>query len=105
MGDRCETYVTEVAWKDSRPRFAPVGLAPRAEAVEERFDFSDGTAHGDPGWLAVRRMPGDVASAGEWPGWLTIRAAGGALTTVRPDFVGRRQRHITSRFQVRVARP
>ncbi|MGP2440781.1 family 43 glycosylhydrolase [Streptomyces sp. JW3] len=90
-----ETYVTEVAWAGGWPHPAPVRLDPRPEPLDEYFDFTDPAASADPGWLAVRRTPGEAASVTERPGTLTVTAASdGGLETPRPGFVGRRQRHL-----------
>ncbi|RSM43173.1 glycoside hydrolase family 43 protein [Amycolatopsis balhimycina DSM 5908] len=97
-----ETYVTTVEWLDGWPCPAPVDLAPRPEPLDELFDFADCSAPADPGWLAVGRMPGDVASLGERPGHLTISAGSGGIGAFRPGFVGRRQRHLISGFETTV---
>ena len=49
------------------------------------------------------RPPAELASVGEQPGRLTIRAADGGLDAFRPAFVGRRQRHLDSLFETRIA--
>ncbi|MFG6201981.1 family 43 glycosylhydrolase [Nonomuraea sp. JJY05] len=97
-----ETYVTAVEWVDGWPQPAPVELDPRPEPLEEYFDFADDSALNDPGWLAVGRTPAEIASLGEWPGCLTVRATSGGLGAFRPDFIGRRQRHVASVFETRV---
>ncbi|MFF4028805.1 family 43 glycosylhydrolase [Streptomyces sviceus] len=97
-----ETYATTVEWRDGWPHPAPVDLHPRPEPLDEYFDFADDSALADPGWLAVRRTPGEVTSGGERPGHLTIRATSGGLNTFSPAFVGRRQCHLTSRFETLV---
>ncbi|MFJ9561091.1 family 43 glycosylhydrolase [Streptomyces fuscichromogenes] len=97
-----ETYVTAVDWADGWPYAAPVPYNPRSESVEEYFEFTDTTALADPGWLAVGRTPESVASLDERPGYLTLRADSGGIDSFRPDFVGRRQRHVTSTVSARV---
>jgi xylan 1,4-beta-xylosidase len=97
-----ETFVTSVEWVDGWPQPAPVELNPRSEPLEEYFDFADDDALADPGWLGVGRPPTEIASTGERPGYLTIRATSGGLGAFRPDFVGRRQRHIRSLVETRI---
>jgi beta-xylosidase len=97
-----ETFVTGVEWSDGWPKPTPVELNPRPEPLEEDFDFADDDALADPGWLAVGRTPAEIAVTGDRPGRLTIRATSGGLEEFRPDFIGRRQRHIKSLFETRV---
>ncbi|MGP2440407.1 family 43 glycosylhydrolase [Streptomyces sp. JW3] len=97
-----ETYVTGVRWSDGWPCPAPVELAPRPEPLHEHFTFTDPAALADPGWLAVRRTPGEAASLTGRPGTLTLTAAGDGSDTLRPAFVGRRQRHLDSVVEARV---
>ncbi|MFE2483106.1 family 43 glycosylhydrolase [Streptomyces mirabilis] len=94
-----ETYVTGVEWIDGWPQPAPVDLDPHPEPLHEHFAFTEGTGLADPGWLSVGRMPTEVASVEERLGHLTIRAASGGIDAFRPDFVGRRQRHLKSVFE------
>ena len=71
--------------------------SPRAPGVEvEEFDFADTDALDDPGWMAVRTLPAEVASLTATPGRLTIAGDGSTLDDSHPRFVGRRQRHIRS---------
>ena len=56
-------------------------------------DFADPVALEDPGWLAIRTTPGSVASMAD--GRLSITGRTG-LDAPRPQFVGRRQRHLTA---------
>jgi xylan 1,4-beta-xylosidase len=88
-----ETFITPVSWADGWPRPDPVLLAPRDAVDEEVFDFRDPSALQDPGWLAVRKTPESVASVRE--GRLAITGYAG-LDDLRPQFVGRRQRHLTA---------
>jgi beta-xylosidase len=88
-----ETFITPVSWADGWPRPEPVLLAPREAVEEEVFDFADPDALDDPGWLAVRTTPGSVASVAG--ARLTIDGHRG-LDDPRPQFVGRRQRHLSA---------
>ena len=88
-----ETFITPVSWADGWPQPEPVLLAPRETADEEVFDFADPCALEDPGWLAVRTTPASVASAVD--GRLSITGRAG-LDDPHPQFVGRRQRHLTA---------
>lgn len=97
-----ETFVTGVRWVDGWPEPTPVEADPRPEPLDERFNFADTIALADPGWLAVGRTPSEVASLTERTGYLTIHAVSGGLSAFRPDFVGRRQRHLRSAFEVHV---
>ena len=94
-----ETFVTDVAWVDGWPQPEPVELAPRAGVEETAFGFSD-AALDDPGWLAVRALPTEVAAVSG--GRLTIAGDGSSLESTRPRFVGRRQRHLTATVSARV---
>ena len=91
-----ETYITDVAWADGWPQPEPVLLAPRTGVEVEDFDFTDPSSLDDPGWMAVRTLPSEVASPTSTPGRLTIAADGSTLDDSHPRFVGRRQRHIRS---------
>ena len=98
-----ETYVTTVEWGDGWPYAAPVPLDPRTEPLDEHFTFTDPAALADPGWLTVGRALESVASLGRRPGHLTLSAESGGIDAFRPDFVGRRQRHVTSVVETRIA--
>ena len=91
-----ETFITDVAWADDWPVVEPVLLAPRSGVEVEDFDFADPSSLDDPGWMAVRTLPDDVASLTSTPGRLTIVADGSTLDDTHPRFVGRRQRHLRS---------
>jgi len=80
-------------WADGWPQPDPVLLAPRDAVDEEDFDFAGPPALEDPGWLAVRTTPESVASV--VGGRLSITGHAG-LDDPRPQFVGRRQRHLTA---------
>jgi xylan 1,4-beta-xylosidase len=88
-----ETFITPVSWVDGWPQPGPVLLAPRDGAEEEVFDFAGPPALEDPGWLAVRTTPESVASIVD--GRLSITGRSG-LDDPHPQFVGRRQRHLTA---------
>src|SRR5215212_11447968 len=94
-----ETFLTDVTWVDDWPQPAPVELAPRADVLEEEFDLGSG-ALADPGWLAVRRLPTEVAT--EDGGRLVLTGDGSTLADQHPCFVGRRQRHHVSTVAVRL---
>lgn len=88
-----ETFITPVSWEDGWPRPEPVRLAARDEITDEAFDLGDPAALADPGWLAVRTTPASVASVAS--GRLSITGRRG-LGDPHPQFVGRRQRHLTA---------
>lgn len=85
-----ETFVTTVDWQDGWPAIAPVDLNPRPGTRTE-IDFRGPL---DDEWVAVRRLPRDVATVTE--GRLILRADGTTLADARPAFVGRRQEHLTN---------
>jgi len=62
-----ETFVTPVEWVDGWPRPAAVALAPRPGIDEQRWDFGDPATLADPGWVAVRRSPDEVAHGSATP--------------------------------------
>ena len=68
-------------------------LASHKGVVEETFELTDASALTDPGWLAVRTTPASVASIAN--GRLAITGRVG-LNDSHPQFVGRRQRHLTA---------
>ena len=88
-----ETFITPVTWVDGWPQPEPVQLRPRPGVEDEVFDFADPSAWNDPGWLAVRTTPASVASVVD--GRLSITGRAG-LDDPHPQFVGRRQRHLTA---------
>jgi beta-xylosidase len=88
-----ETFITPVTWADGWPRPEPVRLAARDDAVAEAFGFAGPAELADPGWLAVRTTPEAVASVAD--GRLTITGHAG-LGDPHPQFVGRRQRHLSA---------
>jgi beta-xylosidase len=88
-----ETFITPVTWLNSWPQVEPVQLAPLQELEEQTFDFTDSAALNDPGWLAVRTTPASVASIAN--DRLSINGQVG-LANSHPQFVGRRQRHLTA---------
>lgn len=89
-----ETFVTDVDWVEEWPLPRPVELAPREGVTEELHDFADPAALAEPGWLAVRALPTDLAAVTD--GRLAITGDGSTLADPHPRFVGRRQRHLTS---------
>ncbi|HVQ92062.1 MAG TPA: family 43 glycosylhydrolase [Mycobacteriales bacterium] len=88
-----ETFSTPVSWVDGWPRPEPVRLAPRDGAQEETFDFTDPAALADPGWLAVRTTP---AAVGAVTGGRLVLQGRMGLDDPHPQFVGRRQRHLSA---------
>jgi xylan 1,4-beta-xylosidase len=88
-----ETFITPVHWSGGWPQPEPVLLAPRGAVEEESFHFTDPAALDRPGWLAVRTTPESVASIAR--GRLSITGRAG-LDDPHPQFVGRRQRHLTA---------
>ena len=95
-----ETFITDVAWLDGWPQPEPVELHPRAGVEEQVFDFADVDALDDPGWLAIRTVPTEVASVVD--GRLAIAGDGSTLAETHPRWVGRRQRHLTATVSTRV---
>ncbi len=88
-----ETFSTPVRWADGWPQPEPVLLAARHAIDEEVFDFANRATLKDPGWLAVRATPGSIASVAG--GRLSITGRAG-LGDSHPQFIGRRQRHLTA---------
>ena len=88
-----ETFITPVSWAEGWPQPEPVLLNPRDDTDEDVFDFADASALEEPGWLAIRTTPASVASVAD--GRLSITGHTG-LDDPRPQFVGRRQRHLTA---------
>jgi xylan 1,4-beta-xylosidase len=86
-----ETFLATVDWVDGWPQARLPELAP-GPGVEEAFDLADAGALDDPGWLAVRRAPAEVGKA--TAAGLAITGDGRTLDDPRPQFVGRRQRHL-----------
>jgi xylan 1,4-beta-xylosidase len=95
-----ETFVTTVDWVDGWPVVAPIEPAPRDGIDEERFGLTDAAELGDPGWLAVGRLPSEVAAIEDDA--LVMHGEGSALDTHRPVFLGRRQQHLDSETTVRI---
>lgn len=93
-----ETFVTSVRWEDNGwPAIDPVQLNPRAGT---RVDVSfNGPLDGE--WLAVRRLPDDVADLTSRPGWLVLHGDGATLDDPHPIFLGRRQEHLINSVTVR----
>lgn len=95
-----ETFITAVDWVDAWPRPRPVELATRPDTEEQCFDFSNPAILDDPGWLAVRLPPTEVAAIAD--GRLVITSEGADLTSQHPRFLGRRQRHLTSSIRTSI---
>lgn len=93
-----ETFVSPVTWADGWPRIAPVELAP-APGTQSDLDF-DGPL--DDEWIAVRRLPSEIADLRSCPGVLILLGEGTTLGDSRPVFVGRRQPHLTHEVTVTV---
>ena len=90
-----ETFLAPVRWVDGWPQADLVVPAPTPDE-DVVFDLPVD----DPGWLAVRRTPTEVAVVEN--GRLVITADGRGLDDVRPWFLGRRLRHMTATVSVRV---
>ena len=97
-----ETFITDVTWADGWPVPEPVLLSPRTIVEVEEFDFADASSLDNPGWIAVRTLPAEVASLTATPGRLTVAGDGATLDDSHPRFVGRRQRHLESRVSTTV---
>lgn len=95
-----ETFVTDVDWEDGWPIPRPVEGA-AGDGVVETFDLTDPAALDDAGWLAVRNTPAALATTTELG--LRLPADGQTLADAHPRFIGRRQRHLSSRVSVEVA--
>jgi xylan 1,4-beta-xylosidase len=93
-----ETFATRFSWVDGWPVVEPVALRPRPGESVFRDDF-DGEEF-DPGWMAVRRTPAEVASRGS--GVLVLTADRGDLDGLHPAFIGRRQSGVSSDVSVEV---
>jgi xylan 1,4-beta-xylosidase len=94
-----ETFITPVSWSCGWPQPEPVLLAPHDAVKEEVYHFTDRSALDEPGWLAIRTTPESVASIVD--GRLSITGRAG-LDDPHPQFVGRRQRHLTATVSVTV---
>ena len=96
-----QAFLTTVSWIDGWPVSTMVALnePPQAAVV---FDFADAASLDDVGWLAVRRLPAEVARIGDAAGRLTISSDGAGIGDPRPWFVGRRQRDLTASVEVTV---
>ncbi|MFD2759250.1 glycoside hydrolase family 43 protein [Gulosibacter faecalis] len=87
-----ETYATSIAWHDDWPHLAQIELAPQPEAVQRWTPDPSGLG---PEWLGVRRLPTEFTEVVD--GRLLVHADGASLDDPTPTFVGRRERHLTSR--------
>ncbi|WP_213815451.1 glycoside hydrolase family 43 protein [Glaciihabitans sp. dw_435] len=89
-----ETFITTLAWKNDWPVAEPVILRPRAGETRYSIDFA-GVDALDAGWLAIRRVPAEVAAIDG--GKLVLHGEGATLDDTRPVFLGRRQLNQTAR--------
>ena len=80
-------------WSSSNPEAA----AARSSSTSATAALLD-----DPGWVAVRALPSDIGSLTARSGRLTITADGNDLDTMRPQFLGRRQQHLTASVATRI---
>lgn len=83
-----ETFLADVTWSDGWPTGTPVasvGTAPPESVVVDLTEPLDAE------WIAVRRLPTEVATP--TPQGLEITGDGTGLGGRRPSFVGIRQRH------------
>lgn len=93
-----ETFVTPVTWADGWPAIAPVELNPRPGTRAEVV--FDGPL--DHEWVAVRRLPTEIADLDSRSSALVLHADGTTLADSRPVFVGRRQEHLNNAVTARV---
>lgn len=88
-----ETFLAPVRWVDGWPQADLISPSPTPDE-----DVTVGL--GEPGWLAVRRTPDEVATAVD--GRLVLTGDGRDLDDPRPWFLGRRQRHMSATVSTRV---
>jgi hypothetical protein len=91
-----ETFLAPLRWVDDWPQ---ADLITPSGSPDEDVAIDLGTLD-DPAWLAVRRMPTEIAEVLD--GRLVITGDGSGLDGSRPRFLGRRQRHMTAVVSVRV---
>ena len=91
-----ETFLAPVRWVDGWPQAELVTPAPTPDE-DVAFDLA---RVDDPGWLAVRRTPAEIATVRD--GRLALTGDGHGLDDPRPIFLGRRQRHMSATVSVRV---
>ncbi|WP_448059738.1 family 43 glycosylhydrolase [Cellulomonas hominis] len=90
-----ETFCTPVTWQDGWPLPAPVELSDPAGPVTWTPQLAPDAF--DPAWLAVRRLPAQVATTvGDA---IVLHGDGTAMDGARPAFLGFRQAHVTTRFE------
>ncbi len=94
-----ETFGTHVDWVDGWPVIEPVHLSANLPPPVFDDDF-DGKRLG-PEWIAVRRLPTDVAALSG--GQLVLRGEGRTMDDPVPTFVGRRQRRLDAFISAAVA--
>lgn len=93
-----ETFATRLTWVDGWPVVEAVVPAPRPAEYVFHDHFAQGQL--DPGWLAIRRTPDEIATTGS--GALTLRADGDDLSGMHPVALLRRQVGTTSRVSIEV---
>lgn len=103
-----ETFLVPVEWEDDWPVFAPgVGtLVPEPVPSDGPDAVVGRAAEPENPWVAVRRLPGEVASE-LTPDTAVFVAPGidADLSSPLPAFVGRALRHTSSRLRSRVPEP
>ena len=93
-----ETFVTRLDWEDGWPIAEPVLLNPRPEEVTFRDEFIGDVF--DPGWMAVRRTPAEVATLTDRG--LILTADGDGLNGAHPTLLCRRQSTLTADASVEI---
>lgn len=91
-----ETYLTGVDWVDGWPHARLPRLAGTC-SEQVTYDFANGSGLEDPAWIAVRRVPAEIADP--TPDGLVIKGEGNTLDSLRPSFLGQRQRHLGIDFR------
>lgn len=86
-----ESFLTRVEWEDGWPVVDSPELGEATLREEYVDDFTSGEL--DAGWLARRQFPFELADFTARPGTLTLHGDDTTIRSVRPAFVGRRQRH------------
>lgn len=94
-----ETFGTEVEWADGWPTMTPVELDPERVVADVEDGFR--SAVPDREWIAVRRLPTDVATIED--GCLRIVGEDRAMEHPEPTFIGRRQRMLYCSIEIDVS--
>ena len=94
-----ETFLAPVRWVDGWPQAELVTPVPTPDE-DLAYDLADPALLDDPGWLAVRRTPAEVAVVKD--GRLVITGDGHDLDDPRPLFLGRRQWHMSATISARL---